>query len=109
MILKEVRISSFQVGWDSKANGIKKISEELNIGLDSIIFIDDSYNEINEVRALMPEVDCVLFNKRDIYTNIKLNLSYFVDIKVIEKRHKTYMTNMYRKEIESYFSTHDEF
>ena len=45
-----------QISWEPKSQGIKAISQQLNIGLDSILFIDDSKFELAEVKAVYPEV-----------------------------------------------------
>jgi FkbH-like protein len=45
-----------QISWKPKSEGIKAIAEQLNIGMDSILFIDDSEFELGEVKAVSPEV-----------------------------------------------------
>lgn len=56
MILKPEDIAVFVANWEDKATNIKKIREILNIGLDSIVFIDDNPFERELVRTLLPEV-----------------------------------------------------
>ena len=58
MVLKESDISSFVANWDNKADNIRRVASQLNIGLDSILFIDDTAFERNLVRELAPEA-CV--------------------------------------------------
>jgi len=60
MVLTKDDISVFQVHWRSKVESIVAIAKELNIGLDSIVFVDDSGKEIGEVRERLPEVSCLL-------------------------------------------------
>jgi FkbH-like protein len=45
-----------QVSWKPKSQAIHAIAQQLNIGLDSILFVDDSEFELQEVRAACPEV-----------------------------------------------------
>ena len=45
-----------RINWENKAENIRSIALELNIGLDSIVFIDDNPAECALVRDLMPEV-----------------------------------------------------
>lgn len=45
-----------RINWRSKSQNLKEIAEELNIGLDSIVFIDDSPRECELVREAVPEV-----------------------------------------------------
>lgn len=56
MVLKREDISAFVANWQDKAAGIRRICEELNIGLDSIVFLDDNPFERNLVRDLLPGV-----------------------------------------------------
>lgn len=98
MILKEEHISCFQVNWDNKVDNIKNISETLNIGLDSIVFIDDSYFEIESVKSLLPEVTTILYNRDTVYEKLScFNLKNKVNIISIKERNNTYKTNNKRE------------
>ena len=55
-ILKKKHFSSHRINWNDKAKNIKEISKELNIGLDSIVFIDDNPIEREWVNKKLPEV-----------------------------------------------------
>jgi FkbH-like protein len=56
MILKREDIACFVANWDDKATNLRRIAAELNIGLDSLVFVDDNPFERNIVRATLPEV-----------------------------------------------------
>lgn len=56
MVLKRDDISVFVANWMDKAAGIRQIREELNIGLDSMVFLDDNAFERNLVRQMLPDV-----------------------------------------------------
>jgi FkbH-like protein len=56
MVLKEADVSCFIANWDDKAQNLRELARRLNIGLDSIVFLDDSPFERNLVRELAPEV-----------------------------------------------------
>ena len=58
MVLKLDDISVFVANWDNKASNIVEIQQRLNIGFDSMVFIDDSAFERNLVRQLIPDI-CV--------------------------------------------------
>lgn len=45
-----------QISWQPKSGGIKALAQALNIGLDSLLFVDDSEFELMEVQAVCPEV-----------------------------------------------------
>ena len=49
-------ISVFVANWQDKASNIEYISNTLNIGLDSLVFVDDNPIERSLVRARLPEV-----------------------------------------------------
>lgn len=51
--------ASFQANWEDKASNIKKIAQEINIGLDSIVFFDDNPAEREIVRMTLPEVKVI--------------------------------------------------
>jgi FkbH-like protein len=48
-----------QINWLPKSQSIHHIADELNIGIDTLAFIDDSPFELDEVRAQCPEVLCL--------------------------------------------------
>lgn len=56
MALKEKDISVFVANWEAKSSNIASIAKTLNIGLDSLVFIDDSPFERGEVSQNLPEV-----------------------------------------------------
>ena len=56
MLLKEDDISVFVANWEDKASNIRYIAETLNIGLDSLVFVDDNAAEREIVRMRVPEV-----------------------------------------------------
>lgn len=62
MPIKLEHFSAYQVNWDSKSNNISKIASSLNVGFDSMVFIDDSPFELNEVKHALPMVDCYQFD-----------------------------------------------
>tara|TARA_B110001469_G_C9635617_1_gene318675 strand:- start:395 stop:1990 length:1596 start_codon:yes stop_codon:yes gene_type:complete len=56
MILKKDDFVSFRINWNNKAGNIREIATELNIGIDSIVFIDDNPFERSLVGEIEPEV-----------------------------------------------------
>lgn len=59
MPLKREDFVCMEVGWDLKHEGLKRIAAELNVGTDSLVFLDDNPAEVELIRQLMPEVECV--------------------------------------------------
>lgn len=56
MLLKLDHIAVFQANWNDKATNIQAIAEELSLGLDSLVFLDDNPVERGLVRKLLPQV-----------------------------------------------------
>lgn len=56
MVLRREHISVFVANWEDKAQNIRHIREKLNIGFDSMVFLDDNPFERNLVRSLLPDV-----------------------------------------------------
>jgi FkbH-like protein len=64
MVIKDNHIAAKKVNWNDKATNIKELAEELNLGLDSFVFVDDSDFEINLVREKIPQVTCFQVPKK---------------------------------------------
>jgi FkbH-like protein len=56
MVLRLEDISCFVANWEDKAANMRRIAQELNIGLDALVFVDDNPAERAIVRQLVPEV-----------------------------------------------------
>jgi FkbH-like protein len=63
MVLRREHFSAFEVNWERKSRNIERIAKQLNIGVDSLVFIDDSPTEIEEVRYNLPSVTSILVPK----------------------------------------------
>lgn len=56
MVLRKADIAAFVINWEPKSENIKQIAKTLNIGLDAMVFVDDSAFERNQVRSMLPQV-----------------------------------------------------
>ena len=56
MLLKEDHLAVFQANWNDKATNIKAIAQELSLGLDAMVFLDDNPVERGLVREMLPQV-----------------------------------------------------
>jgi FkbH-like protein len=59
MVLRLEDFAATRVNWNPKSQSLREIAEELNIGLDSLVFFDDNPVERGEVRERAPEVHVV--------------------------------------------------
>ena len=60
MVLKMEDIVSFKANWEPKSENIRALASELNLGLDSFVFVDDNPAEIEIVRQFVPAVTTIL-------------------------------------------------
>lgn len=56
MLIRREHLVSWRINWLPKSENLKSLAAELNLGLDSFIFIDDNPVECAEVQANCPEV-----------------------------------------------------
>lgn len=110
MILKEEHIACFQVNWNSKVENILKIADYLNIGLDSMVFIDDSDYEVLSVCSILPDVFCIKYDRDTIYSQLScFNLKSNVDVVRNRQRNYTYKTNEQRNKLRESCVTFSEY
>lgn len=62
-VLRQLQMDDYflapQISWQPKSQSIRAIATRLNIGLDTMIFVDDSEFEMQEVRSALPQVRVV--------------------------------------------------
>jgi FkbH-like protein/FkbM family methyltransferase len=56
MILRREHLASWRINWNRKSESIKALAEELNLGLESFLFIDNDPVECADVRINCPDV-----------------------------------------------------
>jgi FkbH-like protein len=56
MFLKRADIAAFVANWEDKAANLRRIADELNIGIDSLVFVDDNPAERARIRESLPMV-----------------------------------------------------
>jgi FkbH-like protein len=56
MVLRKDDFALMKINWSTKAQNIAELAQELDIALDSIVFIDDNPVERETVRIALPEV-----------------------------------------------------
>lgn len=60
MVLQESDFVGWKVNWERKSQNIAELASQLNLALDSFLFIDDNPVEIAEVSTALPAVDVAL-------------------------------------------------
>ena len=104
MILNEEHFSSIKINWNDKVSNIKQIVKELNIGLDSIVFLDDDKVNQEFVKSMLPEVFVPeLPEDPSMYSKYLQNMIQFSNLKITEEdkqRGKMYVQQKMRNEME---------
>lgn len=103
-------ISAYRINWNNKADNIRELAKELNIGLDSMVFIDDNPSERELVKQQLPMVSVPDFPKRP-YDLMKffaeLVKNYFRTYRLTEedlKKTEQYKANAQRNAEQSKFT-----
>lgn len=55
MVLRRKHFAAYRINWQDKATNLREIAKELNIGIDSMAFIDDNPRECELVRQQCPD------------------------------------------------------
>lgn len=61
MILKEEHFGSMQINWEDKVTNMYKIADDLNVGVDSFVFLDDDQFNRELIAKEMPSVSIIDF------------------------------------------------
>ena len=99
MLLRDEHIAINKSNWVSKVDNLREIAKELNIGLDSLVFVDDSPFEVNLIRDLLPEVTVLQVPERryDYPKMLRENASLFYNLSLSAEDGKR--TDMYRQQV----------
>ena len=113
LILKFEDFVSIKANWNNKAQNIKEISQELNIGTDSFVFFDDNPVERNLVRQHFPEISIPELNDDPSEYSTILLENYYFDVVNYSKedlsRSKTYLKNLKREQLKENYSNIDDY
>jgi FkbH-like protein len=114
MVLKPEQIVARRVNWTDKVANLEELAAELNIGLDSFVFLDDSPVETEAVRARLPQVTMVQVPKTlpDYPAAIEQIARLFLGGGVSEdsqSKTKQYQIRAAAAEAQSAFASHEEY
>jgi FkbH-like protein len=100
MVLRREDIACFAANWTDKASNLREIAEQLNIGLDAVVFADDNPFERNIVRRELPMVAVPeLPADPALYANCIAAAGYFESVRLTEEdrlRTRQYQANAER-------------
>lgn len=113
MILKEPHFAALRINWNDKVQNLRELAEELNIGLDSMVFLDDSPHNRENVRTFLPEVETPdLPVDPSQYAKFLHSLPYFKGSEITDEdkmRGNLYVTERLRTEAEKQYADRGAF
>lgn len=113
MILREEHFAAIKINWNNKVQNMKEIAEEINIGLDSMVFLDDDPVNREIMKNALPQVLTVeLPQDPAFYISVIQNMNDFNVLKMTDedkKRGKMYLEQKRRNEFESEVTNLEEF
>ena len=104
MILKEDNFVCTRINWNDKVMNMKEISDELNIGLDSMVFFDDDPINREYVKSNLPEIQTVDISDPSNYSKILKAMNDFHMLKITDEdttRNKMYLEQRKRTELKT--------
>lgn len=88
LVLSKNHLFPLEINWQQKSKSVERILEAWNIGADAVVFLDDSPLELAEVRAVYPEMECMLFPKNNdaaVYQLLRNLRSIFGKQEILEE------------------------
>ena len=104
-VLKSLNLAEYflfpQISWNPKSESVASIIQQINLGAESILFVDDSPFELEQVRAVLPEVRVL---NAEEYKNLLSRPEFDVPVtKESTSRRKLYQVENARQEIKQSF------
>ncbi len=65
VIMPKDKIFPIEVHWHAKSGSVGRVLSAWNINADSVVFVDDSPMELEEVKQAFPSIECLKFPKQD--------------------------------------------
>jgi FkbH-like protein len=113
MILKEDHFAAMQINWHDKVSNMKAIAEQVEIGIDSLVFLDDNHVNREVVKQALPEVMTVdLPSDPSLYPKTIMELRVFDSLQLTSEdkvRGKMYAEQRKRQELQKAASDISEY
>lgn len=115
IVLKKESFVAYRINWQDKASNIQEMAKELNIGLDSFVFVDDNPTERELVKQMLPMVAVPEFPEQPYELPIffkQLVDRYFKVYSITDedkKKTEQYKANAARLEAQQSFADFDKF
>lgn len=105
---------SFKANWEPKDKNIREIVNELNLGLESVVFVDDSFFERKLVKENLPMVSVLEYNADEPFSIIQaIEEDGFFYVESISEddlnRNESYYMNRQRLSLQSSSDSYEDF
>ncbi|MBV9998733.1 MAG: HAD family hydrolase [Verrucomicrobia bacterium] len=112
-LLKPEHFVAKRINWQDKALNPREIAADLNIGIDSLVFVDDNPVECAYVRECLPEVEVVqLPSDPTGYRRLLQSLNYFDSLTLTQedrRRSSMYQTEQRRRQVQTESKTIEDY
>jgi FkbH-like protein len=112
-LLKPEHFVAKRINWQDKALNLREIAAELNIGMDSLVFVDDNPVECAYVRECLPQVEVVqLPSDPTGHRRLLQSLNYFDSLTLTQedrRRSSMYQTEVRRKQLQNESKTIEDY
>lgn len=113
MVLKEKHFAAMRVNWNDKTDNMRELAQELNISLDTIVFLDDDSVNRSFVQQVLPEVETPeLPENPRRFAEFLMELPYFLKKELTNEdkmRGNMYITERLRRKAESEHTSSESF
>jgi FkbH-like protein len=113
MLLREKHIAAMRINWQNKVQNMIELAKEINIGLDSMVFLDDNPREREQMKQALPQVLVVdMPSSPFLYRQTLENLNDFNVLALTEedkKRGEMYNVRKRREDLRKSISSLDDF
>ncbi len=118
MLLRTKHFAAMRINWNDKAQNLREIAQELNVGIDALGFLDDNPVECQQIRSALPEIMVIDLSHHDLSKNPMAYASAVRDCAVFERltlsaedKHRTtmYIEQKQRERVERTFQSKEDF
>jgi FkbH-like protein len=113
MLVRARHFAAMRINWTDKAQNLREMAQELNVGVDSLAFVDDNAFEREQVRAALPEVTVIDLPKNPLdYASAVRNCALFERLTLSaedQQRTEMYAAQKERSGAEQTFQSKEDF
>jgi FkbH-like protein len=113
MLVRPKHFAAMRINWTDKTQNLREIAQELNVGMDSLAFLDDNPFEREQVRAALPEVTVIDLGKDPLeYASAVRNCAVFERLTLSsedQQRTEMYAAQKQRAGAEQNFQSKEDF